>query len=110
MAFSSVSISSAWSWVMPSGILMVTASALTVLEAAAGFGLADAAMGAGGAFEVLPVEAGGVLCPAATKLPASTNHPIRLPPIVLRLAVKFVASPLAPKVGMSGDPGHRSIT
>src|SRR5271167_5204861 len=88
-------MASAWSRVIPSGMLMVTDSAFTVFDAAPGFGLAGAALGGGTVFDELllgcgalccgvlcgGVLCGGVLCPAATKLLANINQAIRLRPI-----------------------------
>src|SRR5277367_4012741 len=104
-------MASAWSRVIPSGMLMVTDSAFTVFDAAPGFGLAGAALGGGTVFDELLLGCGalccGVLCPAATKLLANINQAIRLRPIFLPYLFVLSCAPLTPCAGMSGAPGHR---
>ena len=91
---------------MPSGMLMVTDSALTVFAAAPGFGLAGAALGASAVFDELSLCAGGALCPAATKLLANTSQAIRLRPILLPYCLYLVA-PTHPKRGDEWGAVHR---
>jgi len=69
---------------------MVTDSAFTVFDEAAGFGLAGAALEAGAVFDDLSLCA-GALCPAATKLVANINQAIRLRPILLPYYFYLVA-------------------
>src|SRR5712671_8107877 len=68
MALSSVRIASAWSLVRPSGMLMVTDSALTVFEAAFILVPTAAALAGAAAFAGVTYGADGALCPTAIKL------------------------------------------
>src|SRR5450631_3779049 len=98
MALSSLRMASAWSLVMPSGMLMVTDSALTALEAVLLF--TAAALAGGAAFVGAALCVDGRLCAPTIRLHASTNHPRR--PIFSSQLLRPITDTLR-----SGNAGRR---